>query len=119
MGPAQEREVVQVGRAAVQPVPQMMSLTPFQGPITAREDTATVAHGQGGALGGGDDPGGASEVQGLGGGSTQDRGQQGRRQLEPARQTQVVIGVVAAGVVVAAVVVGCRGPGGGEGSGGG
>jgi hypothetical protein len=38
------------------------------GPITAREDTATVAHGQGGALAGVDDPAGPADVQGLAGG---------------------------------------------------
>ena len=51
VGPAQQGQVRQVGGAAVQPVQQMMALTPGQGPVTVGEDTAAVADGQGGALG--------------------------------------------------------------------
>jgi hypothetical protein len=61
---AQEQQVGQVGGAAIQPVPQMMSLTPGQRAVAAREDTAAVADGQGGSLGGLDDPGGPAGVQG-------------------------------------------------------
>ena len=58
VGPAQQGQVLEVGGAAVQPVPQMMGLTPGQRPSTAGKPTAAVADGQGEALGGGDDPGG-------------------------------------------------------------
>ena len=44
MGPAHQDQVVQIGGAAIQPVDQMMSLTPGKGTITAGEDTAAVAH---------------------------------------------------------------------------
>jgi hypothetical protein len=37
-------------------------LTPAKGPIAAWEDTAAVAHGQGGALGGLDDPAAAADL---------------------------------------------------------
>jgi hypothetical protein len=68
MGPAQEQQVGQVGGAAVQPVPQMMSLTPGQRAGTAGAPTAAVADGQGAALAGLDDPAGPAGVQGLAGG---------------------------------------------------
>jgi hypothetical protein len=77
-----------------------MSLTPFQGPITAREDTATVAHSQGGALGGVDDPAGPADVQGQAGGTAQDRREQGRGCLESGRQPPVPV-VASKGIVVA------------------
>src|SRR5215211_2013894 len=64
MGSAHQDQVGQVGRAAIQPVDQMMGLTPGKGTITAGEDTAAVPHGQGGPLGGLDDPGGPADVQG-------------------------------------------------------
>src|SRR5215217_3819150 len=67
MGSAHQGQVVQVGGAAVDPVPQMMGVTPGQGPVTVGEDTATVADGQGGALGWGDDPGRPSDLQGPAG----------------------------------------------------
>jgi hypothetical protein len=75
VGPAQQRQVGQVGGAAVQPVDQMMGLTPGRGSVAAGEHTATVADGQGGALGGLDDAGGAAHLQRLGRGTTKDRGQ--------------------------------------------
>ena len=56
--PAQQGQVLEVGGAAIQPVPQMMGLTPGQRPSTAGEATAAVAHRQGEALGGLHDPGG-------------------------------------------------------------
>jgi hypothetical protein len=74
MGPAEEGEIPEVGGAAVDPVPQMMGVAPAQGPITAWEDTATVAHGQGGPLGWLDDPGATADVQGLARGAAQGRG---------------------------------------------
>jgi hypothetical protein len=118
MGPAHQDQVVQVGRAAIQPVDQMMSLTPGKGTIAAGEDTAAVAHGQGGPLGGLDDPGGPADVQGLARGATQDRGEQGGGGPQPGGQVLVAAGlavvagmvlvagmVAAAGVAVAVVVV--------------
>jgi hypothetical protein len=64
MGPAHQGQVGQVGRAAIQPMLKMVGLTPGKRPLTAREDTAAVAHGQGGPLGGLDDPGGPADLQG-------------------------------------------------------
>src|SRR5215218_6497659 len=109
MGSAHQDQVVQVGRAAIQPVDQMMGLTPGKGTITAGEDTAAVAHGQGGPLGGLDDPGGPADVQGLAGGPTQDRGQPPGRGPELVGQACLAVGVVgaiAAGMVAAMVVTG-------------
>jgi hypothetical protein len=54
-----------VGGAAVQPVTQVVGLAPGQGSLAAGEDTAAVTHGQGGTLGGLDDPGGPADLQGL------------------------------------------------------
>jgi hypothetical protein len=45
MGPADQGQVGQVGRAAVDPVAQMVGFAPAQGAGTAGEDTATVADG--------------------------------------------------------------------------
>jgi hypothetical protein len=64
MGPAHQGQIRQIGGAAVQPVDQMMGLTPGQGPLAVGEHTAAVAHGQGAALGRGDDPAGPAQVQG-------------------------------------------------------
>ena len=50
VSPAQQDQIRQVGGAAVQPVPQVMTLTPGQRPVTLRKHTAAVAHGQGGPL---------------------------------------------------------------------
>jgi hypothetical protein len=77
VGPAQQGEVGEVGGAAIHPVPQVMGVAPGQGPLTAREDTAAVVDGQGGPLGGVDDPGGPADVQGLTGRPAQHRRQQG------------------------------------------
>jgi hypothetical protein len=52
VSPTQQHQVREVGRAAIQPVPQMMGLTPGQRPVTTREDTAAVPYGQGAALAG-------------------------------------------------------------------
>jgi hypothetical protein len=52
VGSAQQGEVGQVGRAAVEPVLQVVGFAPGQGPVTGREPTAAVADGQGGALAG-------------------------------------------------------------------
>ena len=103
-----------------------------QGSGAVGEDTAAVAHGQGGALGGLDDPGGPSDLQWLGGGAAQGRGQQGhggsesgRQPVGPARvvgfwwclSVRVVGGRwclaagVVAGVVVARVLAGDQHPG--------
>src|SRR5215216_6184127 len=56
MGSADQGQVVQLGGAAVDPVPQMMGVTPGQGTVTVGEDTTLVADGEGVALGRGDDP---------------------------------------------------------------
>ena len=104
VGPAQQDQVVQIGGAAIQPVDQMVGLAPGKGALAAREDTAAVAYGQGGALGGGDDPGGAAEVQGLGRGPTQDRGQPPGRGPQPFGQTALAPGIKVA-VVTAGVVL--------------
>jgi hypothetical protein len=96
MGPTDHGQVPQVVRAAIDPVPQMMGVTPGQGPITAREDTAPIPHGQGGPLGGLDDPGRPPDLQRLGGRPTQGRGQQGGRGpqllLQPGRVAGVGVG---------------------------
>ena len=62
MGPAQQGQVGQVGGAAMDPVAQMMGLAPGQGAGTVGKDAATVADGQGGALGGLDDSAGPSDL---------------------------------------------------------
>jgi hypothetical protein len=62
MRPAQQGQVGQVGGAAVEPVEQMMGLAPGQRPGAAGEDTAAVADGQGGAVGGLDDPAGPPDI---------------------------------------------------------
>ena len=69
----------------MEPVAQMMRFAPGQGPFTVGEDTAAVADGQGAALGGLDDSGGPADLQRLGRGATQGRGQQRRGGLEPGR----------------------------------
>jgi hypothetical protein len=66
VGPAQQHQVVQIRRATIHPVPQMMGLTPGQGPVTGGEDTAAVTHGQGDPLAGLDDPAGPPHLQRLG-----------------------------------------------------
>ena len=77
MRPAQQDQVGQVGRATIQPMPQMMGVTPGQRPITTREDTTPVPHRQGGALGRLHHPGAAADVQGLTAGPAQGRRQPG------------------------------------------
>jgi hypothetical protein len=104
MGPAHQGQVVEVGGAAMEPGDQMMGLTPARGPITAREDAATVADHQGGALGGRHHPGGPAHLQRLAGRPTQGWGQQPHRHPEPGRQAGIV-----AGTVVGVVAVGSGG----------
>jgi hypothetical protein len=103
MDPADQGQVHEVSGAAIQPGDQMMSLTPGNGPLAVGEDAAAVARGQGDALGGLDDPGGAAHVQGLAGGTTQDRGQHGRRRPQPSGQIVVAARAVSAGGMVLAV----------------
>jgi hypothetical protein len=79
VGSAQQGQVRKIGRTAVQPMVEMMGVTPGQGPITAWEDTAAVADGQGGPLGRLDNPGRPTDFQGLAGGATQGRGELRRR----------------------------------------
>ena len=110
MGPAQQRQIAKIGRAAVQPMPHMMGLTPAQRPITAREDTAVVADGQGDPLGGLDDPAGPPDLQRLGGGAAQDRGEPGRCGLEPLGQAGLTTRVAEA-VAVSAGVAADQDPG--------
>ena len=57
-----------------------------RGPVAVGQDTAAVADGQGGALGGLDDPAGPADLQRLGGRTPEDRGEQGRRGPQPGRQ---------------------------------
>jgi hypothetical protein len=112
MGPADQGQVGQVGGTPVQPVDQVVAFAPGQGAGTVGDHTAAVAHGQGGALGGADDPGGSAQVQGLAGRPTQQRGQAGQGGLQPRRQPRVAaarvvggVGVVVAGVVAAGALV--------------
>ena len=116
---AEEGEIRQVGGAAVDPMVEMMGVAPGQRPITAREHTTPVTHGQGGPLGWLDDPGGPPHLQGLAGRATQGRGQQGHGRPQPplkswhrpagAAGALVATAVQAGGPgVVAASVVGGR-----------
>ena len=98
MRPAQQGQVGQIGRATMQPVPQMMGLAPGQRPGAAGEHTAPVANGQGGPLGGLDDPAGPADLQRLGGRTPQDRGQQRHRRPQPGRQAPGAVGAVGAAV---------------------
>jgi hypothetical protein len=86
MGSAEHDQVVQVGRAAVQPMDEMMTFAPGQRPITVREDAAAVADRQGVALRRGDDPTRPPDLQWLAGSPTKDRGEQGQGGLEPLGQ---------------------------------
>jgi hypothetical protein len=102
VGPAQQGQVGQVGGATVQPVPEVVALAPGQGSLAVGEATAAVADGQGAALGGGDDPAGSAEVQGLAGGAAEDWGQPGQGGLEPVGQAPLAMGVLPGlGAVVA------------------
>jgi hypothetical protein len=74
VGPAQQDQVDQVGGAAVQPVDQMMGVTPGQGPLAVGEPTAPVAHRQGDPLGAGHDPAGPPDLQRLAGAPPSVRG---------------------------------------------
>jgi hypothetical protein len=80
---AQQHQVGQVGGAAVQPMLKVVGVAPGQRPGTPREPAATIPDGQRGALGGGDDPGGAAHLQRFGSGAAQRRGQQAHGGLEP------------------------------------
>jgi hypothetical protein len=106
VGSAYQGQVGQVGRAAMEPMAQMMGLTPGQRPRTAGEHTTTVTHSQGGPLGGLDDPAGPPDLQRLGGGATKDRGEQGHRGPQPGRQPVHPAQVVGLWWGVAARVVG-------------
>ena len=96
VGPADQREVPQVGRATVDPVPQVMGVTPGQRAFAAREDTTSVPDGQGAVLGRGYHPGRPPQVQGLAGRPTQGRGEQGhggpQPPLQPYRRAGVEVG---------------------------
>jgi hypothetical protein len=72
----------------------MVGFAPGQGPLTVGEDTAAVADREGVALGGLDDPGGPADLQRLGRGPTQGRGQQGRGGSEPPFQPLDAVGIV-------------------------
>ena len=96
VGSAEQGEVGQVGGAAMEPVAQVVGFAPAQGSGAVGEDTAAVAHGQGGALGGLDDPGGPADFQGLGGGAPRVGGSRGGGP-EPGRQPVGPAGVVGFG----------------------
>src|SRR5215207_1284570 len=66
VGSAHQGQIGQVGGAAIDPVPQVVALTPGDGPGAVGEHTAPVADGQGGALGRGDDSAGPPDIQRLG-----------------------------------------------------
>ena len=105
MGAAEQGQVVEVGGAAMEPVSEVVGFAPGRGPVAAGHHTAAVADDQGGALGGGDDPAGPADLQRLGGGATQGRGEPGRRCLEPPPQPLHPAGVVGRRVVVAVRVL--------------
>jgi hypothetical protein len=111
MGAAYQDQVVQVGGAAVQPVDQMMGVTPGQGPLAVGEHTAPVAHRQGDPLGAGHDPAGPPDLQRLAGGTPEGPGQAGCRGPQPARQPPGAAGVPGGwprlpALVVGAVIIG-------------
>ena len=108
MGPAQQDQVGQIRRAAMQPVAHMMGFAPGWRPPTAREPTAAVPHGQGAALGGGHDPAGPPDLKWLGGGTTQGRGQGGRRGPQPPLQVGLPVVVVGRDGLLVAGAVGRR-----------
>jgi len=95
MSPTHQGQIGQIRRTTVQPVPQMMRLTPGQRPRTAREHTATITHRQGGPLGGPNDPAGPTDLQRLGRRTPKDRGQQRHRRPQPVRQALVAVAVAA------------------------
>ena len=110
---ADQGQVVQVGGAAVEPMLEMVGFAPGRGPLAASHRTTAVADDQGGPLGGGDDPGGAADLQGLGGAATKGWGEPPGRRLEPGRQAPIrrlavavagVVGAIGAGAVVVVVV---------------
>jgi hypothetical protein len=65
-----------------------MGFTPGLGLITIGEDTTAVTDNQGAALGGGHDPGRSADLQGPGGGATQDPGEPGQGGSQPRRQVR-------------------------------
>ena len=62
VGSAEQGQIGEVGGAAVEPVAQVVGVAPGQGSGAVGEDTAAVADGQGGALGGVDDSGGPPDL---------------------------------------------------------
>ena len=109
MGPAQQGQIGQIRRAAMQPMAQMMGLAPDQGPLAAGEHTATVTNRQSGPLGGVHDPAGPADLQRLGRGTPKGRGQQRHRRSQPLRQAFAAVGAVVAVVVGVAMAVGTAG----------
>ena len=97
VGSAQQGQVGQVGGAAMDPVAQVVGLAPGQGAGTVGEDAAAVADGQGGALGGLDDPGGPADLQRLGRGPAQGRREERHRGLELGRQLVGPAGIMGFG----------------------
>jgi hypothetical protein len=102
MGPAHQGQIRQVGGATIQPMDQVVALAPGKRPGAVGDHTAAVAHGQGHALGGADDAGGAAQVHRVAGGAAQDRGQPGQGGLESVRQAALATAVAGLGAVVAA-----------------
>ena len=93
----------------MQPVAQMVGVAPGQRPRTTGKDTAAVADGQGGALGGLDDPAGPPDLQRLGGRTPKDRWQQRHRGPQPPRQS----GPLGCATAVMALALAPRGVAGG------
>ena len=61
---AQEGKVVQIGRAELLPMADMVGVAPAGGGVAAREHAAAVADGQGASLSWGGQAHAASEIEG-------------------------------------------------------
>src|SRR5215207_5252871 len=70
VGSAHQGQIGQIRGAAIDPMPQVVALTPGDGPGAVGEHTAPVADGQGAALGRGDDPAGPPDFYWNGRGAT-------------------------------------------------
>jgi hypothetical protein len=74
---AEQDHVVDVGVAAVGPVPDVVGVAPLGWAVSAAGDVATVAGVEGPPLGGGGEAVGAAQVQGFAGGVEQQPGEVG------------------------------------------
>src|SRR5215475_3034874 len=77
VGPAEQGQVVQVGKAAVGPVGEVVGVGPGGWAVAAGEDAAAVAHDQCGAQRGWDGAGAPADVQRLAGAVGDDPGDPG------------------------------------------